>query len=67
MSEIEKGLRAIHRALVEQGKILGQIRDLLVETSFEEPTIENTAPTDHKAIPAIRTFDPDVAPLDKAQ
>jgi len=53
MSEIEKGLRAIHRALVEQGKVLIEIRDLLMIEDFQEPTIGNTAPHDPKAIRAV--------------
>jgi len=62
MNEIEKGLRAIHKALVAQGKILVEIRDLLAEeTPFEAPTVHNTKPHDPEAFPAVRTFDPDDA------
>jgi hypothetical protein len=38
MSELEKGLRAIHKALLEQGKVLKEIRDLIHEDMQFEAT-----------------------------
>jgi len=73
MNDIEKGLRAIHKALVEQGRTLEQIRFLLAaEVDYIDPTVEGLKTrieeiarrqaeqgTDPSVRPAVRTFDPD--------